>query len=56
MKQFFMYLSMVSILLVLNGQALLLFDFMLHQFVYISIFIGGIVYLGRCFRRACIDK
>lgn len=56
MKQLFMCLTIAFVLLVLSGDALTLLDSMLHQFFYISILIGGIVYLGRCFRRACIDK
>lgn len=56
MKQLFTCLIILCVLLVVSGDALTLLDSMLHQFFYISILVGGIVYLGRCFRRACIDK
>lgn len=56
MKQLFMCLSIVLMLLALDSDALPPLEFMLHQFIYISIFLAGIMYLGRSFRRACIDK
>ncbi len=56
MKPLFICLTIAFLMLVLSNDSVVLLDSMLHQVIYIGIFAGGVMYVARCFRRACIDK
>jgi len=56
MKPLFICLTIAFLMLVLSNDSVVLLDSMLHQVIYIGIFAGGMMYVARCFRRACIDK
>lgn len=59
MSKLFLYLAVALVFVVLHSDTLTLVESiedLLQQLIYIIILTTGVIYVGRCFRRACIDK